>query len=93
MKIHQVVVLSIAMLFQLSAYAQEKSLPPEPSATIAAIEGRTVTLRSYEGQTLTLSVRSPENLKVGQHTSWCEEDCREINVWMPVEVKRIKPSK
>lgn len=93
MKAHRIIVLTIAMLFQLSAYAQEKSAPPDPSATIAAIEGGTVTLRSYEGQTLTLSVRSSENLKVGQHTSWCEEDCREINVWVPFEVKRMKPSK
>lgn len=93
MKVHRIVVLAIAMLFELSAYAQEKSLSPEPSATITAIEGRTVTLRSYQGETLKLSVRTPEKLQVGQHTSWCEEDCREINVWMPVEVKRIRPSK
>lgn len=93
MKVHQIVVLTIAMLFELSAYAQAKSPPPEPLATIAAIEGRTVTIRSYEGRTLKMSVRSLENLKVGQHTSWCEEDCREINVWVPVQVDRIRPSK
>lgn len=60
MKVHQIVVLSIAMLFEFSAYAQAKSLPPQPFATIAAIEGRTVTLRSYEGRTLKMSVRSVE---------------------------------
>lgn len=93
MKTHQIVILAVAMMFELSAYAQEKSPPPKPLATIAAIDGRTVTIQSYEGRTMEVSVRSVENLKIGQHTSWCEEDCRVINVWVPLQVEGIKQGK
>ena len=83
MKTHQIVILAVAMMFELSAYAQEKSPPPK----------RTVTIQSYEGRTMEVSVRSVENLKIGQHTSWCEEDCRVINVWVPLQVEGIKRGK
>lgn len=87
--------LSLATLVALpqSALSQERLKVPKPVATIEALEGRTVTLRSYEGRRQIVTVKSIEGLKVGQHTSWCEEDCRELEVWMPLSVGGVKQLK
>jgi anti-sigma-K factor RskA len=76
--------------FPQAAYCQERTQPPKPVAIIEALEGQTVTLRSYDGKRQVVSLKSIAGLKVGQHTSWCEEDCRELNVWMPLPVGGVK---
>lgn len=90
MKLPHLMLLTLAPCLAKTATAQDRSAPPKPVAVIAEIEGQTVTLRTYEGRTRSLLLRSVVGLKVGQHTTWCEEDCRELNVWVPFAVERAR---
>ena len=60
---------------------------------IAAVEGPALTLRAYDGRVQTVRLKTTLGLKVGQHTSWCEEDCRELHVWAAVPVERVGAGK
>jgi len=86
-----VAILAFGFGVSMPTHAQDRFPKPKPLATIAAIDGRVVTLRSYDGRTATVLVRSATGLMVGQHTSWCEEDCRVVNIWMPFPVEQVKP--
>jgi hypothetical protein len=72
-----------------SSFASADERAPVANARIVAIRGHTVTIESQRGTRSALQLKSTTGLKVGQLTSWCEEDCRVLHVWTEYQVQKV----
>ena len=61
-------------------------------ARIVAINGPVVTIQNGTGMKRTLELTSTQGLRIGQQTSWCEEDCRTLNIVTEYQVRRSTPA-
>jgi hypothetical protein len=85
-------VLSVAIPMAAVALGKPSEVEPrapEAQATIVAIKGNTVIIRGETGATRSLQLQSTEGLKPGMPTSWCEEDCRLLNIQTEYRVRRV----
>lgn len=70
----------------ISPYAQSaKPEATEPTqigtkAKIVAINGNSITIENKNGAKKILELTTTNSLKLGQNISWCEEDCRVLNM-------------
>jgi hypothetical protein len=90
------VAVSLALLPAL-AFGQDRAMiQPRAIATskavasIVAINGNSVTLRASDGRTQVVTLKSAAGLRVGQPTSWCEEDCRVLSAWVELPVQGVR---
>ena len=63
------------------------SRPPQPgraaastSGQVVGIQGKLVTIKNTQGVSKTFEIASPQGLRVGLQTGWCEEDCGFIDI-------------